>query len=1325
MGKFTEKQMPYAKLAYASSRYFASCSRHVACLALMGLFVCPQVASADNAPVRFKVAKNVVFRSMGNASDDGTVTPGESGGGSQTQANDTIPYEQLRARNSWQSTNHDDNSSSEQSWEIKNTRSINLSLDYTVSSEQGYDWLVITLDNDTIVRASGSMTERISRSIDDVGRHVLTARYVKDGSGSSGTDVGIVNNISAGNIFTSAEELLNELGGMPGLKQELSETLEAAEALENEEEATALLLPIYNNVYLAHYYNTYIPTELEKANAILAEGAYVDIAEAVARANALDPATSKSAEYIAAYEALSTSVAVYNSSKVPMSDWNFDTSNIYLFNNLPICLDQTNKLVLFCGLHQNYPVGDTFELPATIRFGDDVYAVVAMINNWQHEQKDVRTVKLPKTLRYMADYALAYFPNMTEIEIPENVEQMGQNVLYADNNLRLVRSLPEVPPQLGSLWNGNVRYKVQIPRESFHAYRLVSAWNTNILIGGEDGVTVSTGKISSGDLGHVILDEAGYLQEVNKLVVDEGTFNNDDWKNIKNMSNLIELDLSGVTLDAVPASAFSGMTSLEKVLLPGSVQRIENNAFASTSIKEIALPEKLTYLGNYAFNNCYSLQAVDILEGVATIPSNCFNGCTSLSKIILHDGLTSIGDYAFYNCALTELDIPSSVQTIGSRAFYSNRQLDKLTLNEGLLSISSNAFTNCMALEKLECPSTLQTIGSGAFSGCQRISELKLNEGLVNIYSSAFASCDSLTSVVLPSSLEGCYDGVFSYCYNIKTFEARSVLPPSTNGTNPMRGVDLTSVQLYVPAWSVGEYQLAQGWNTFYTFLASDFMPQNIKVNKDFYFSLRDEIASDYRPNIEMTYSSQEKTDANGKSSYERGNLTVSGRSKLAVNDFSFVVSPYAKYYSDENINYDYNRNYRTPYNSTSLFVKGEMRAENVTLNLCNYCRRWQFVSFPFDVRVGDITPMLETTSWVIRSHSGENRAAGKTDEVWQDLKADDVLQAGKGYIMHCYDPNYENAWFTVKPLTNTVNRQLVFDPSDRVVALEENLSEFEHNRSWNFIGNPYPSFYDTRFLDFDAPFLVWNSYAQNYYAYSPADDAYILSPGEAFFVQRPVDQENITFLNDGRQIDEYPRTMEEQEAPAPQHARSLEVNRSVYNIRLTCGDMYDRTRVVISDKASLDYERSRDAAKFASTEASVPQIYSHYASSRYAINERPLASGEVALGIHCGTDGTYTIALQGEANGTVVLVDHEMNVSTEITADHGYTFDAKAGDYDKRFTLRLAPVATGIEGVATDGADNDDAADVYTIQGVRTTDANAKQQKGVYIQNGKKVIKK
>ncbi len=1355
----------------ASSSYFAACARHVGALALFGLMFCPVQVMASRAP-RLAVADSSEVVSP-VLPDQGTTTPTDSignggAGDAEEVVPDTIPFAQLWKHNSWRSTNEKAGSTTQQSWEIICNRPTKLTFNYSCYNGS-YGTFQVTLNDSTIIsRGNWDSTEDRLYQIDlPAGRYVLKASYYTrydnyyDPDGLNEYCYARISGIATDDVQANATAYLSGLADYPALKQELQTALDNSSAAPDDEVLYNTLAATLNDVRTAVSYYPLIQKDIVVADSILNEGAYVDISEAVALGRAIDVNTSTSANYLAAFDALETSIAVQVSSNQKIDDWAFNTNQRYTIDNMGYYLDQDHKVAACTGLEvQDADVTDLV-IPSTVRYNGVTYAVVALYDN-RYNQNKVRTLTLPRTLRHINDWGLSDYRAITDLEIPANVERMGENIVYNCPQLQRIKVNAEVPPTLGSLDNNSYHedgyrtyhyIRIVIPRESFHAYRLVNAWNTdyNVLIGGDEGITVSTGKIAAGDLGHVVVEEAGYLQEVNKLII-EGELNADDWSKIKQMTNLTELDLSKALIDEIPSNAFSGRWAIDKVVLPPTLKKIGSFAFQGTALtsvnipdnvetikecafsqvkqlQEVHLPDSLTSLGNYAFAECRSLRTVKIPTKLKTIPDYTFQNCRSLQSVELHDSITAFEDYSFNNCDLREITLPKSTTWVGGNAFNGNTNLSKVTLNEGLIDIWAEAFYNT-AIDTLNCPSTLRNIYNGAFAGCGNLRQINLNEGLTRIEVYALAN-NKATEIVLPSSLEYCAGAAFDGCDSLVTIEARSVMPPNTDGNCPLSGTDLTKAVLYVPVWSLSEYQLATGWNQFYTFRTSDFMPQYVKVNKDFYFTLRDELDPDYRPDIELTVTNNQITDSQGNTDYQHGNLTISGRSKLAVNDFSMVLSPYAKYYYRGGDHY-YNNDYRY-LRPTSLIVKGEMRAENVTINLWNATNRWQFVSFPFDVKVSDIVPVDSTTSWVIRGHSGAERAAGNAAAVWQNLSADDVLQAGKGYIMQCYKPNdkngnYDAAQFTVRPLTTTVNRQQIFNADNRTVALEEHLAEFEHNRSWNLIGNPYPSYFDTRFLDFGAPFMVWNSNNQNYEAYSPVDDSYILAPAEAFFVQRPVDQESITFLKDGRQTDRYARTLvEEEPASAPQRIRAAydsnahtAAQRTVFNITLAKdGQQADRTRVVINEAATMQYDLSRDAAKFTGTEPAVSQIFTINGATRYAINERPLNNGQARLGLHFGTDGTYTIGLSNQPDGQVTLEDRLTGTKLQLNGTAGYSFTAKAGDSTDRFVLHFDAVATGINAATTNEADRND--DTYTLDGRKVNNPTAP---GLYIKGGKKVIK-
>lgn len=1349
----------------ASSSYFAACARHVGALALFGLMFCPVQVMASRAP-RLAVADSSEVVSP-VLPDQGTTAPTDSidnGGAGDTEEvlPDTIPFAQLWKHNRYIVYGGTEGTVEQKSWEIIARRETKLSFSYGTADDQWNFYTQIFIDDERVREMNGGTYNNTFSVTLTPGRHILTFKNECYGEVDS-TTYAFISDIATEDAQTNATAFVNALEGYPPLKQELQTALDNSNAAPDDEALYNTLAATLNDVRKAVSYYPLIQKDIVVADSILNEGAYVDISEAVALGRAIDVNTSTSADYLAAFDALETSIAVQVTSNQSIDDWAFNTDQRYTIDNMGYYLDQDHKVAACTGLQtENADVTDLV-IPSTVRYNGVTYAVVALYDN-RYNQNKVRTLTLPRTLRHINDYGLSDYRAITNLEIPANVERMGNEIVGNCSQLQRIKVNAEVPPTLGSLDNNSYYedgyrtyhyIRIVIPRESFHAYRLVNAWNTdhNVLIGGDEGVTVSTGKIAAGDLGHVVIEEAGYLQEVNKLII-EGELNADDWSKIKQMTNLTELDLSKALIDEIPNEAFNGRWAIDKVLLPPTLKKIGAYAFQGTALtsvnipdnvetikecafnnarqlQEVHLPDSLTSLGTSAFEYCRSLRTIKIPTKLKVIPPYTFDACKSLQSVELHDSITGFGNHAFVNCDLREITLPKSTSWVDNDAFSGNVNLSKVTLNEGLVNISDKAFYQT-AIDTLNCPSTLRSIRNSAFARCNNLRQINLNEGLTRIESGALAN-NKATEIVLPSSLEYCAGGAFYDCDSLVTIEAHSVMPPNTGGGCPLTVNDLTKAVLYVPVWSLSEYQLATGWNQFYTFRTSDFMPQYVKVNKDFYFTLRDELDPDYRPDIELTVTNNEITDSQGNDDYQHGNLTISGRSKLAVNDFSMVLSPFTKYIYEGGY-YDYYSNESYRYlRPTSLIVKGEMRAENVTINLWNATNRWQFVSFPFDVKVSDIVPVDSTTSWVIRGHSGAERAAGNAAAVWQNLSADDVLQAGKGYIMQCYKPNDKNgnyyaAQFTVRPLTTTVNRQQIFNADNRTVALEEHLAEFEHNRSWNLIGNPYPSYFDTRFLDFGAPFMVWNSNNQNYEAYSPVDDSYILAPAEAFFVQRPVDQESITFLKDGRQTDRYARTLvEEEPASAPQRIRAAydsnthtAAQRTVFNITLAKdGQQADRTRVVINEAATMQYDLSRDAAKFTGTEPAVSQIFTINGATRYAINERPLNNGQALLGLHFGTDGTYTIGLSNQPDGQVTLEDRLTGTKLQLNGTAGYSFTAKAGDSTDRFVLHFDAVATGINAATANEADRND--DTYTLDGRKVNNPTAP---GLYIKGGKKVIK-
>lgn len=1264
--------------------------------------------------------------------------------------------------------------------EVKRPGSV-LSFDWKVVSANYCEYQII-INNDYVVGdwVYGSRAGSSSYTFEEAGTYTFQAFYYNEDGQYDAENYMQLSNIKlySDDSVEAAKQLLDSLEAYPSWKEELSAAISAVEAADEAEQdsLTQVVADIYSHINMtlehlaiveqraeewAEYtvwkaeldekiaavkasdaagreaargamvnthntiYNVinsclpYMADKIAVAEAQVAEGVTGErgetLTEALAAAQAADPTTTKSQDYYTAYWNLEKASTLYAALTLDRSEWTFDENQVYTLGDQLYVLDTTHKLAKFLGFNQNVSyTGHT--LTEFLTTSTDAYVLVAIGNKYTYSQDSIQQFVLPNTIREIGENAFYYFRNLSSIELPENVEFVGNDAFYNTSNLRNITVHAQTPPVCEGNLSSSKRWLLTVPDGTFHAYRIHSQWG-KMLIVPETPVEITVDVATPGELGLLALNEAGYLQEINKIHVS-GELNADDWSNLKGMPNLVEVDLNGVLNTSLPDQQFSGKWAITQVQVPAGLQTIGASAFYDSGIQQIDLPETLQQINSSAFRGCTSLQSIVIPEAVTTLGTYVFRECYALNSVKLPAGVSSIPAYTFYGCNLQEVVIPDNVKTIEAYAFYSNDYLTRVQFPEGLSTIGSDAFKGCWSLDSLQMPSTLTSLGTWSFANCSSLHTVQLNEGLSVIYGYAFDNCNALEEIVLPSSLRTCTERPFSNCHNLKKIYARSVIPANTNNYCPLSSNAFNSAVLYVPTWSLQEYQLADGWREFVTVEATDYMPQNVVINKDFTFALRDTLAADYRPNIYLEWTNTRGQDSYGQNYYERGNLTINSRSKLPANEFRMHVSPYAKYYSDRTEASRLNGSsgyYYTEYNPTCLIVNGEMRAEDVDLMYTFYKNRWNFFSVPFDVEMKDFVQVDSNTQWVVREYSGENRANGKMDSTWINVERDGMLKAGKGYALHCTGGGVD---FHLKPNTESVNRQAIFIADDRTVALEENLSEFEHNRSWNLIGNPYPSFFDTRFLDFQAPITVWNSYNESYVAYSPVDDSYILSPGESFFVQRPVDQETITFAKEGRQTHMHARLLSETPVQVP---AADAAQRTVYNLLLTGENGTDHTRVVVNEQAEAGYELNRDAGKFMSLNPLMPQLFSVGGQTRYAINERPLGDAVVELGMYIGQEGEYTLALAEDRPVSFILEDRLLGTYTELSAGEGYTFSAEKGTVAGRFYIHLA----GGELTGLDNAASNEQASEAPAYNVAGQPVNAKTFKGILVQKGRKLLQK
>lgn len=709
-------------------------------------------------------------------------------------------------------------------------------------------------------------------------------------------------------------------------------------------------------------------------------------------------------------------------------------------------------------------------------------------------------------------------------------------------------------------------------------------------------------------------------------------------------------------------------SSLKTLDLSGAIcESVPNDQFHNTScnkLVEVVLPNNLKTIGSNAFGNQDYLVSITIPTGVETIGSNAFDSCNNLEDIV--NGW------------------PVGATTIPGGCFSGCYKLNPFTIPEGVTIIGSSAFSNCY-LFKSSLPSTIKEIGSQAFhqtssnNSCMENEDIVIPEGATVGYN-AF-SYTKIKSITFPTNYYNAYDGagIVNYCNNLTdvTFKSPTVVEKSSYFISSDNVGDIT---LHVPSYLVNAYKQDANWllyksiQGFETSTVSDWTVQSaLNLNAN----------SRIEGDANMFFSEKASLKINGTTAQVFGNFTTSSD----ISSTSYDIYEYWYY-----------TNIISGCNNVS--VTGDYKHRIKT-----YGKKWYFLCLPFDFKVGDIVTE-DGVKYAIRYYDGASRASSNTASGnWKDYTENDVISAGTGFILQTSQSDYKGRWVTFKALANN-SRNNVFKAEEITMSLNKYACENAANKSWNYIGNPWQAYYNIRKLNYTAPISVRDYNYDTYNAYSPTDDDFALMPNQGFFVQCPDALTEIGFPIDGRQL-----TSEINSQNATRAADRS--NRQLFDLQISAGDLKDKTRLVINDQAMMDYEIGCDASKFMSEGTAVAQIYSLGCDgTKYAINERPANSGAQVIGILFASDGQYTLSAIRNDIGQVILTDKETGIKTDLQ-QNDYSFDAKAGIAEDRFTIAFGAGLTGIHSIKN--AVNN-GMEVFTLDGKKAGNSTDGLKKGVYV---------
>lgn len=252
----------------------------------------------------------------------------------------------------------------------------------------------------------------------------------------------------------------------------------------------------------------------------------------------------------------------------------------------------------------------------------------------------------------------------------------------------------------------------------------------------------------------------------------------------------------------IETCAFFKENYIEEVILPPSLESIDRQAFAYSSLKKINLDNVIHY-GSSAFASSKLSGEITINKNAkfdlnqddnactfsdcliskmnfgpsVVLPSLC-DFCSNLEEVVFTGPLRRIHSFAFSNSGLKKIEFPDTLEDIGSHAFR-NTNLVTVSFPAKLEHLGRGAFGKCSDLENIyfnpngktklsieercfaassvvsaEIPSNATVLGEKIFSDCQNLIILKINAPIDTIPIGIAENCTKLKDIFLNENIK-------------------------------------------------------------------------------------------------------------------------------------------------------------------------------------------------------------------------------------------------------------------------------------------------------------------------------------------------------------------------------------------------------------------------------------------------------------------------------------------------------------------------------------------------------------------------------------------
>lgn len=448
------------------------------------------------------------------------------------------------------------------------------------------------------------------------------------------------------------------------------------------------------------------------------------------------------------------------------------------------------------------PKEKEWTIPSIITIDDSNYEIKA-IEKGAVASSTIENLTISEGITSIGVDAFKSCGNITKLSLPSSLETIGDNAFANSSKLMYIQSAMTAP--------------IAISENVFHetvyqnATLFIPIGATAKYVGDSGAVgwkKFSKDKVLEGTMIDLTKDGMTYICVSNlgiaKLIKGKNS------KEVKIPSKVTDNGITYKVVD-IDVRAFSGLGSLEKIVIPENVETI----------------------GMEAFKNCQKLKSMELPATLKSITANAFSGCSQLILITCAGNEPAeISDSSFPANKIT-INVP-----VGAKDAYLKAEYWKdYNIVASISSVSDDedestdpvTYVNTSTSEN---EATVAITDGTEVFGSFAIPELVGLDGtyytVTAIAAGTFEDNKNLTDVVIPNTVVSIGESAFAGCTNLKSITVNWVTPlkfsaPATTrgyltrsaDSSIFDGVNKSTCILYVPAGCETAYREAAVWREF------------------------------------------------------------------------------------------------------------------------------------------------------------------------------------------------------------------------------------------------------------------------------------------------------------------------------------------------------------------------------------------------------------------------------------------------------------------------------------------------------------------------------